>query len=88
MAGTGRTVAVPVTAIIQSYLGMIVFMNIDALGRLAWNGPRVSSANILLDAARLDDFYRAVKHVAGGRRRRAADHLARAFQGDHADQHE
>ncbi len=63
LTGTRRTVEVPVTQVIQSYIGLMVFMPIAELGRLAWDGPRVSSASLQLDAARSDDFYRAVKNV-------------------------
>ena len=56
-----RTVEVPVTEIIQSYLGLMVYMDIDALDRLAGIGPRVTGANISIDMARLDELYQTVK---------------------------
>ena len=47
--GDRRTVEAPVTQIIQSYIGLMVFMDIDALARLAGTGPRVSGVHIALD---------------------------------------
>jgi putative ABC transport system permease protein len=56
-----RVVEAPVTQIIQSYIGLMVYMDIDALARLAGTGPRVSGVHVALDSARLDDLYAAVK---------------------------
>jgi len=61
--GLRRTVDVPVTDIIQSYLGLSVYMDIDALARLAGAGPRVSGANLLVDSAGLDALYRTLKET-------------------------
>jgi putative ABC transport system permease protein len=59
--GDRRTVEAPVTQIIQSYIGLVVYMDINALARLAGTGPRVSGVHIALDSAKLDDLYAAVK---------------------------
>lgn len=61
--GLRRTVEVPVTDIIQSYLGLSVYMDIDALARIAGTGPRIAGAHVLIDNDRLDDLYRAVKET-------------------------
>lgn len=61
--GNRRTVEVPVTDIIQSYLGLMVFMDKDRLARLAGTGPRMSGAYVLVDGAELDDLYAAVKET-------------------------
>jgi putative ABC transport system permease protein len=61
--GLRRSVAVPATEIIQSYLGLAVFMDKDALARLAGTGPRASGAYILIDDAHLDSLYTAVKET-------------------------
>jgi len=61
--GLRRTVEAPVTQIIQSYIGLMVFMDIDALARLTGTGPRISGANIAVDPARLDELYGAVKET-------------------------
>ena len=59
--GAKRVADVPVTEIIQSYIGLMVFMDIDALARLTGTGPRISGAHLSIDAGRLDDLYRTVK---------------------------
>jgi putative ABC transport system permease protein len=61
--GDRRTVDVPVTQVIQSYVGLMVFMDIDALARLAGTGPRISGVDLAVDANRLDDLYAAVKRT-------------------------
>ena len=61
--GERRTVEAPVTQVIQSYLGLMVYMDIDALARLSGTGPRISGAHLAIDAARLDDLYAAVKET-------------------------
>ncbi len=59
--GSRRIAEVPVTQVIQSYLGLAVVMNIDALARLAGTGPRISGVDVAIDRDRLSDLYRAVK---------------------------
>lgn len=59
--GLRRKVEVPVTDIIQSYLGLMVFMDEGALARLAGTGPRISGVHVLVDKAELDALYHAVK---------------------------
>ncbi len=59
--GLRRTVEVPVTQVIQSYIGLMVFMDIDALARLTGTGPRVSGVHVALDSNQLDPLYRAIK---------------------------
>jgi putative ABC transport system permease protein len=61
LEGARRRVDVPVTEIIQSYLGLTVYMDLDALNRLAGIGPRISGVHLALDGTRLDDLYTAVK---------------------------
>lgn len=63
LEGERRIAEVPVTEIIQSYLGLVVFMDQDALDRLAGDGPRVSGVYLEIDQARLDDLYRSVKET-------------------------
>jgi len=61
--GLRRKLEVPVTEIIQSYIGLMVFMEIDALARIAGTGPRVSGAHVLIDPADLDTLYRTLKET-------------------------
>jgi putative ABC transport system permease protein len=63
LTGKRRSVAAPVAEVIQSYLGLMAFMDIDALARLSGTGPRISGAHLAIDAARLDDLYAAVKET-------------------------
>ena len=63
LGGTRRTMDLPVVQVIQSYIGLAVYMNIDELSRLAWGAPRITHVNLQLDGGRLDDFYRAVKDL-------------------------
>ena len=62
-AGDRRTVEAPVTAIIQSYIGLMVFMDIDALNSLVGIGPRVSGVHLEIDRAHLDALYKTVKET-------------------------
>lgn len=58
-----RVESAPVTAIVQSFVGLAVFMRLEALDRLVGDGPRVGSVRLKVDAARLGDFYAAVKRT-------------------------
>ncbi len=59
----GRTVMVPVTSIVESYVGLTAYMRADALDRLIGNGPRISGARVSIDPTLLDAFYAAVKNT-------------------------
>ncbi|HHZ07912.1 MAG TPA: FtsX-like permease family protein [Rhizobiales bacterium] len=58
-----RIETVPITAIVQSFVGLAVYMRSDALDRLLGDGPRVSGARIAVDSNRLPALYRAVKET-------------------------
>ena len=61
LTGKRRSVEAPVVQVIQSYLGLMAYMDKDALARLSGTGPRISGAHLAIDAAQLDDLYAAVK---------------------------
>jgi putative ABC transport system permease protein len=63
--GKRRTVNVPVTQIIQSYIGLMAYMDIDALARATDSGPRFSGAYVTVDRNRLDDLYATIKNTPG-----------------------
>jgi putative ABC transport system permease protein len=63
LEGRRRVVDVPVTEIIQSYIGLMVFMDLDALDRLAGIGPRISGVHLALDDSEVDALYRSVKQT-------------------------
>lgn len=58
-----RIVRVPVTAIVQNYVGLAVYMHGAALDRLLGDGPRLSGVHASVDAARMGDLYAAVKRT-------------------------
>jgi putative ABC transport system permease protein len=63
LEGYRRTMDVPVTEIIQSYLGLSVFMDLDALNRLAGEGPRISGVYLAVDGNALDRLFGSVKET-------------------------
>lgn len=63
LEGRRRAVSVPVTEIIQSYLGLMVFMEIGALDRLVGEGPRVSGVHLAVDPAEMGRLEAAVKET-------------------------
>lgn len=61
--GKRRVHEVPVTQIIQAYIGLNVYMDINALSRLAGAGPTISGTHIDIDPTQLDDLYAVVKNT-------------------------
>lgn len=58
-----RKVAVPVSAIVESYVGLAVYMRADALDRAIGDGPRLSGVRVKVDSSRLDDLYKTIKET-------------------------
>ncbi|UIJ74016.1 FtsX-like permease family protein [Aurantimonas sp. HBX-1] len=60
---TGRQTVAPVrvSAVVRSYLGLAVYMDIDALDRLTGEGPRVGGAQLAVDTSELGPLYAAIK---------------------------
>lgn len=58
-----RVEAVPVTAVIQSFTGLAVYMRLEALDRLVGDGPRVGSVRLAIDGAHVAGLYRVVKQT-------------------------
>ncbi|NRG17525.1 FtsX-like permease family protein [Rhizobiales bacterium] len=56
-----RVVELPVTGVIQSYVGLSVFMSLEALNRVMMDGERISGARVLIDNNRLDELYAQIK---------------------------
>lgn len=56
-----RSRSVPITAIVQSYVGLAVYMDPEALDRLIGDGSRLSGARVAYDPRRRDDLYAALK---------------------------
>ncbi|TJW51114.1 MAG: FtsX-like permease family protein [Mesorhizobium sp.] len=58
-----RVVRVPVTSIVQSYVGLAVYMQADALNRLVGDGPRISGVRVTINPSRLADLYTVIKQT-------------------------
>ncbi len=59
----GRIVEAPVTAIVQSLIGLGAYMELTALNRLIGDGNRISGARVKIDANRVDDIYSTIKQT-------------------------
>jgi putative ABC transport system permease protein len=58
-----RVVQVPVTAIIQGYLGLMSFMNMDALSRMVREGGIISGVHMTFDDARRVPLLQELKEI-------------------------
>lgn len=56
-----RIVRVPVTGIVQSYVGLAVYMDRGALDRLVGDGPRISAIQVSVDGAAWPELFSNVK---------------------------
>jgi putative ABC transport system permease protein len=61
--GKRRTFDVPVTAILQGYIGLQAVMRLDELNRQAGEGNVATSADLMVDGARLGKLYRQLKDM-------------------------
>lgn len=61
--GKRRVFSVPVTAILQGYIGLQAIMQIDELNRLAGEGAVATSADLMVDGSLLQTLYRRLKDV-------------------------
>lgn len=55
------TVQMPVTRLVEQYMGFAAFMHIDALNRLMLEGPTVTGVHVFADQRYLDALYRRLK---------------------------
>jgi putative ABC transport system permease protein len=62
-SGRRRHVDLPVTAIVQGYLGLSAQMELAALNRLMADGRAISGANLKVDEKQLAQLYAAVKET-------------------------
>jgi len=62
---THRQVQLPVSAVVQGFIGLTVYVHQYELDRLLMQGPRISGARVLADSMKLDELYRAVKETPG-----------------------
>lgn len=56
-----RRAVLPVTGVIEGYLGLNAYMSLPALNRLMREGATISGVNILYDTARQDELFRRLK---------------------------
>jgi putative ABC transport system permease protein len=61
--GKRRVFRVPVTAILQGYIGLQAVMSLDQLNRLSGDGEVVTSADLMVDRASLGSLYRELKDM-------------------------
>ncbi len=54
---------VPVTQVIEQYMGFGAYMNLASLNQLMLEGPSVSGIHVLADSAGLDTLYRRLKSM-------------------------
>ena len=75
LEGSRPTRRVPITDVVEEFMGMSAYMEIGALRRLMREGPNLSGAYLQVDASRSDELYRklkAIPSVAGVSRKAAA----------------
>jgi len=63
LEGKRRTVAVPVSAVVEEYIGAEAYMDRAALNHLMGEGPVVSGAHLQIDASRTDALFRRLKEL-------------------------
>jgi putative ABC transport system permease protein len=56
-----RRATLPVTGIIEGYLGLNAYMNLPALNRLMREGAVISGVNLLYDTGRQDELFKRLK---------------------------
>ena len=61
LEGDRRTLRVPIAAVVESYIGISTYMQLDALNRLLGEGAMISGANISIDAKSADQLFAALK---------------------------
>ena len=61
--GRRRTQAVPVSGIVEEYMGMSAYMEIDALRRLAGEGDTLTGGFLQVDPAQTASLYQALKSI-------------------------
>jgi putative ABC transport system permease protein len=59
--GINETHLVPVSGLVTQYIGLGAYMDLGALSRLLRQAPRVSVANLAVDAQALPDLHRVLK---------------------------
>jgi putative ABC transport system permease protein len=63
LEGQRRTVALPLTTVVEDYFGINAMTDADTLSRLMREAPAVNAVNASLDSNRLGEFYEAIKRL-------------------------
>jgi putative ABC transport system permease protein len=63
LSGRRETVSLPVSGTVPQYFGLGAYMDIETLNALNRQSPRITTANLLVDDARLDDLHAALKEI-------------------------
>jgi putative ABC transport system permease protein len=61
--GKRPTRTVPITAVVEEYMGTSAYMNIEALRRLVREGDTLSGAFLKVDTAYVDELYQRLKAI-------------------------
>lgn len=61
--GRRRQVELPITAILQGYIGLQAFVTLDQLNRIAGDGRVVTAADLMVDTKALPTLYRELKDM-------------------------
>ena len=56
-------VSVPVVQVVQAYIGLTAYMNLDDMNRMSRIGPRITGAFVELDPTVLPQLYNAIKSM-------------------------
>jgi putative ABC transport system permease protein len=63
LSGRRETVALPVSGTVPQYFGLGAYMDLETLNRIHRQAPRISTANLLVDEAAIDDLHAALKEM-------------------------
>jgi putative ABC transport system permease protein len=63
LEGDRRSFELRVAAIVEGYLGLTAYLNLDALNRLLGDGDLISGANIAVDTAHQDELFAMLKQT-------------------------
>jgi putative ABC transport system permease protein len=63
LEGSRRTADIPVTAVVQGYIGMASYMDITAVNRLMREGAMMTGVHVKLDSAQTEALFTAIKEM-------------------------
>ncbi len=63
LEGRRPTLQVPIVKVFETYIGMPVFMDLNAMNRLLKESPRLEYANLLIDEGKQSEFFSYLKEM-------------------------